>query len=191
MTRRRILLGSAGLLVAALLAFFLQDVIRRALVTPLAYLWWLLNLFYATLPQLLLWILLLAALLLVTSLSLLSWYSGGRKYTQPPKPVQGPVESLAGWISNTNEGNYFKWMIAQRLGKLKLEMDLRLGSRSRVPPENLQRYLQAGIEESFVDYPLPPLPFIRRQPTPFDQDVEEVVDFLESELEARSGNKRT
>jgi hypothetical protein len=189
--RRRLQLGSAGLLVAITLAFFLQDVIRRTVVTPLAYLWWLLNLIYATLPQLLLWILLLAGLILVASISLLNWYTGGRKYSEPPKPFLGPVESLAGWITNTGEGNYYKWMIANRLGKLKQEMDLRLGNRGRVPPETLRRYLKAGVEESFVDYPLPRLSFMRKMPTPFDAEVDKAVEFLESELEARIGQRHT
>ena len=191
MKPRKFWLASAGFLVAIILAFLLQDIIRRMVITPLAYLWWLLNLIYATLPQLLLWILLLAGLVLLASVSLLNWYPAGRKDDQPPKPVQGPVESLANSIANTGEGNYFKWTIANRLGRLQREMDIRLGNRGRVPPQAVQRYLHAGLEESFVDYPLPRLPFMSKQPTPFDLDVEQAVDYLESELEARSGKKPT
>jgi hypothetical protein len=95
------------------------------------------------------------------------------------------VESLSGWISKTGEGNYYKWMIANRLAKLKREMDIRLGNRGRVPPQELQTYLQAGLEKSFVDFPLPALPFMRRQPTPFDLDVNEAVEYLETVLKDR------
>ena len=185
MNRRRLLLAAAGLVVAVILAFFLQDVIRRIVITPLAYLWWVLNLFYAAIPQLLLWIVLLAGLVLIASISLLNWYSGSRRYVEPPKPALGPVESLSGWISKTGEGNYYKWMIANRLAKLKREMDIRLGNRGRVPPQELQTYLQAGLEKSFVDFPLPALPFMRRQPTPFDLDVNEAVEYLETVLKDR------
>src|SRR5512140_666370 len=101
MMRRRLMLAAAGLVIAIILAFFLQDVIQRTVITPLAYLWWVLNLFYAAIPQLLLWIVLLAGLVLFASTSLLNWYSGSRKYVEPPKPPLGPVETLAGWISKT------------------------------------------------------------------------------------------
>ncbi len=59
----------------------------------------------------------------------------------------------------------------------------------RQPPEAVQRYLQAGLGETFVDYPLPPFPFLRKHVTPFDHDVNEVVEFLESQMEERSGKR--
>ncbi len=79
MKRGRTLLISAGLLVAFILAFFLQDVIRQAVVTPLAYLWWVLKLVYSVIPQVVLWILLLAVLILIVITSLLKCISIGQK----------------------------------------------------------------------------------------------------------------
>jgi len=201
MKPRRILIILAGLVVAVILAFFLQDVIRRTVVTPLAYLWWVLKLTYTAIPQLVLWILLLAVLILIIINSLVNWFSIGEKSKEPTRPAQGNVEILAGWVSNAGEGNYYKWMIANRLGKLWGEMTGSLEDRGQParpeepngadmhPPEALQRYLKAGMEESFVDYPLPRLPFMRKQATPFDLDVEVAVEFLESQMEARSGKK--
>ena len=55
----------------------------------------------------------------------------------------------------------------------------------RIPPESVQHYLKAGLDESFVDYPLPPLPLMRRQATPFDLDVEQAIEYLESQMEDR------
>ena len=199
MKRRRILLIPFGLLVVIILAFFLQDVTRRAIVTPLAYLLWVLNLGYAAIPQLFQWIFLLAVLILIVLTGLLSGNSTGKKVAQPSKPAQGAVEILAGWVSKAGKGNYYKWMIANRLGKLSREMHVRLEERrlparpegqdshARLPPEAVQRYLQAGLDKSFVDYPLPVLPFIHRKATPFDLNVEQAVEFLESQTEEPSG----
>ncbi len=46
----------------------------------------------------------------------------------------------------------------------------------------MQRYLKAGLDKSFVDYPLPALPFMRRKATPFDLNMDEAVEFLESRI---------
>ena len=194
MKRRRFLLIPAGLLVAIILAFFLRDIIRQAVVTPIAYLWWALNLVYAAVPQLVLWILLLAVIIFIAITSLLTLSSDGRTFEKPSRPAQGPVEILTGWISNSaGEGNYYKWLIANHLGKLARGMSVRFENRG-LPDrpeetEAVRRYLKAGLDESFVDYPLPTLPFMRRKPTPFDLDVEQAVEFLESQMEATSGQK--
>ena len=203
MKSRRNLLITAGLLVVSILAFFLQDVIHRVVIIPLAYVWWVLRLTYAEVPQLFLWILLLAVLVFIIATSLMKWVSVGRDFEEPSKPTHGSVEVLTGWILNSREGNYYKWMIANRLGKLGGEVDDRLegrghltgteelDGRGRLPSEAVQRYLKAGLDESFVDYPLPSLPFMRRKATPFDLDVKLAVEFLESQMEARSGKKHS
>ena len=197
------LLIPAGLVVAAILAFLLQDVIRQVVVTPLAYLWWVLNLTFSAIPQLILWIILVAVLILIIISNLVSWISIGRKPAEPVRPAQGNVEILAGWVSKAGQGNYYKWMIANRLGKLWSELSGRFGKGDKlaVPgeanaagqqaPEALQRYLKAGMQESFVDYPLPRRPFMRKETTPFDIDVEEAVEFLESQMEERGGRKHS
>ena len=167
----RILLIIAGLVIALILAFFLQDFIRQAVVTPLAYLWWVLKLFYASIPQLLLWILLLVFLVLVVTHRLVNWNTVEQPNDEPSKPAQGPVEILAGWISNTGQGNYFKWRIANRLGKLRRELEGYPENRGlpahidvqdapgRLPPEAVQRYLKAGLDGLVCRLPPAVAPF--------------------------------
>jgi hypothetical protein len=199
MNRGRIALLLAGLLVAIILAFFLQDVIRQAVVTPLAYTLWVLKLAYTFIPQLLLWFILLAVFIFLIISSLLKWYSARQIFEEHSKPAQGSVEILAGWVSKARKGNYHKWKIANRLGKLWSDrsgqyVDRRPtvspdeeGYTRRDAQEAVKRYLKAGLDESFVDYPLPSLPFMRKQATPFDLNVDEAVEFLESSLEVRDG----
>ena len=199
MKSRRNQLILAGSLLLFILAFFLQDVINKAVVTPLSYAWWVLKTYYTAVPQLVVWIFLLAILAWILISNLSHWVVIGRKYQQPSKPAEGSVESLARWIADPAKGNYYKWRVANRLGKLGREMDVHLENKNHLihteklefldnsPPETVQRYLKAGLEESFVDYPLPPFPFVSRKATPFDLEVELVVKFLESQMEARSG----
>ncbi len=201
MKPRRTLLISIGLLVTIILAFSLKDVIGQLVVTPLAYLWWALGLALSLVPQAVLWIILLAVLVLSVLASLIKWSSQEVKYEDLSRPAKGAVETLAGWLLNAPEGTYYKWMVANRLAKLWREISagvenrqLSTRSEEREPqgqpfPEAVQRYLKAGLDKSFVDYPLPPLPFMRKQETPFDIKVDEVVEFLESSMEASSGQK--
>ncbi len=201
MRPRRILLVLAALVVVVFMAFFLQDTIQRIVVTPLAYLWWLLKLAFTAISQLVWWILLLAVLMVIVITNLVSWISIGKKSEKPAKEAQGSMEILAGWITKASKGNYYKWMIASRLAKLWSEISGHMENRSRLahsagpysidrqPPEAVQRYLKAGLRESFVDYPMPPFPFMRKQVTPFDLEVNEVVEYLESQMEERGGRK--
>ncbi len=195
------MLVSVGLVIAVILAFFLQDVIRSLVVTPLAYLTWVFKLLLSSIPQLFLWILLLAVLILLIIASLVAWIPVQKSRQKASPQSVGPVENLAGWVQKRSQGNYYKWKIANRLGNLASEMSSRHGdwwrtdrysqryAPGRSVQESVQRYLDAGLEESFVNYPLPPLPFIRKGATPFDLDVDLVVDFLEDQMEAFSGHK--
>jgi energy-coupling factor transporter transmembrane protein EcfT len=201
MKRVQILLLPAGLLAAIILAYLLRDIIRQVVVTPLAYLWWVLRLVYSVIPQVVLWILLIFFLVIIVIGNLVNWFTAERKYEKTFKPTHGTVEILSKWVANVKEGNYYKWMIANRLGKLASEMEIQLENRQlTASPDNhktlggssseaVRRYLKAGLDESFVDYPQPATPFVRRKSTPFDIDVEEAVVFLESEMEARGGKK--
>ena len=203
MKRRWLLPLAGGLVIAGILAFFLQDVIRRDVVTPLAYLLWALELVYSIIPQIVLWILLVVGMFLITLSSLANLLPAGRRFEQSARPPKGPLESLAVGIANTREGLYYKWVIANRLGRLEREIS---GSRAdqlrsdgiggvetakKSAPAAVRSYLNAGLNESFVDYPAPALPFRRRTPTPFDLDVGEAVEYLESKVEANHGKKHS
>jgi len=200
MRSRRGLVFTAGALVVFILAFFMQDVVDKVVITPLAYIWWVIKTAYTEVPQLLLWVLLLAILVFILAASMINWVPAARKYEPPIKAPLGAVETLSGWIIKSREGVYYKWTLANRLGKLNAELDDRMGEQAlatgtKIPNKDdntfadVQRYLKAGLEESFADYPRPTLPFMRRQVTPFDLEVEDAVDYLESKMEAQSGKE--
>lgn len=186
MTGRRVWLGIATLTLSFILAFFLRDVAYRMIVVPLAYLMALVAFYYSFIPQLILWILML---MILAWTSLVTFRPEGRRFSSrqviKKKPVQGPVEMLATWMIKGRRGIYFKWLIAHRLGRLNRElggtMDSGDPSTSRI--DAVEKYLDAGLNKSFADYPYPAGPFAAPKPTPLDLHPKEAIDYLESKME--------
>ncbi|MGE5250765.1 MAG: hypothetical protein ACM3QS_11230 [Bacteroidota bacterium] len=199
--RRLLWLAGGALILALLLAFPFRGFLERRVILPAAYLLWVLWVFYTTMPQLLWWALavLVIAFLIGTSLSPGERYAP--RFRPDPKPPVGPLEELARSLGKSGDGVYFKWLVANRLGKLAHRMLVqREGNRSRSvfaplvgtdwhPAPRVQSYLETGLHGSFSDYPEsqrsgPPAA------SPLNLDVEEAVSFLESQLESRRDRHR-
>ena len=77
--------------------------------------------------------------------------------------VHGEVETLAGWIARARRGNYFKWQLANRLGRVAQRLEELSGGPAGdlAVPNAVQAYLSAGIGRSFVDFPNSHRPFHR------------------------------
>lgn len=196
MTLKRILLVLAALGLAAFLAYLFQDLVEALVVMPALYTWWILGLVYRAIPQQAYWMVLLTALIyfFVSSFYVSSRRAKPRR--DQSSPPQGPVERLNQWIEQRQSGVYFKWQLARALAELADQIlvyqDRRNPGRSLSgqgwhPPGQVERYLKAGLETTFTDYPSVG-PFSSTPPTPFDIDIEPVVAFLESELEANRGD---
>ncbi len=72
---------------------------------------------------------------------------------------------------------------------LPVELDELSGRRAadRPPSASIQEYLSAGLEHSFVDYPGPRSRFHRRLRTPLDLPPDQVVEYMEAQMENASG----
>jgi len=111
------------------------------------------------------------------------------------KPALGPVQALAGWLNKSGSGIYFKWLIANRLGKLAYQILLQRGNEKPRsvfepltgpdwhPSADLQNYLQSGLHRSFADFPNPRRFFAPPPKTPLDLEINKAVDFLESQID--------
>ena len=189
MTRFRWLLLGGLVLSALIVAFFLQDVVYHVLVVPLAYVWWTIKFYYSLIPQLWLWIVLLALLFMSITASFVLEVPSYRRRAQPRKPRPGQVEALAGWMIKARQGNYFKWQVANRLGRIERGLSEMSGQRVWLKSGNeaVQKYLDAGLYQSFVDFPRPRNRFRRPAPTPLDLDPNQAVAYLESQLENDRG----
>ena len=191
---RRGLILMAALLIAGILAFFLRDAIYEIVVVPVAFLLWNLNLVYQSFSQGVWWWVIGLIVLFMVAFSLMPQPRLRSRGLPKSKPPQGQVESLTISLRKAESGIYFKWLVANRLGKLAYQILLhRESGRPRSvfaplvgtdwePTRELQTYLETGLHGSFADFPNPG-PFSARQPTPLDLDVGEAVNFLESKIE--------
>lgn len=186
----------AGIIViAALLAFPLRGTIYEIIVIPMAYIAWNLDLLYRSFSQGTWWSLIVFIVLFVLIFSLLPKPSFHGRVEQKVKPAQGQIESLATWLRKAEKGIYFKWLVANRLGKLAYQILLqRESGRPRSvfmpllgadwePRKELQQYLETGLHGSFADFPNAGR-LSAPTPTPLDLNVAEAVDFLEAQVES-------
>lgn len=222
--KRAALLGGALVAAALVIAFLLRDVVEMVIIRPMAYLLWLLSIIYRIIPQPVLWLglVLLMAYLLLGRLT--KGVRLGGEVEVPHRMVLGPVADLANLIERKDGGIYFKWKIARSLAMIAVEIqELRTHQRPRqlqfdeqLVSSWVRKYLDAGLNTSFSDYPLARnslLPswllgrseWLRKnlpsnlikltnqsaQPTPFDGDIGPVVDFLESQMENNNDFRRS
>jgi hypothetical protein len=198
MTRRRWLALGGTVVIALILAFPLQDVIRKTVIVPLAYLWWALGVLYQSIPQIVTWILLIV---LISFIFIGSFASDRKRIPREDvkvKPPTGQVEGLAAGLVKMRRGTYYKWQVANRLGRLARDFLIQRGDRANTrdqspllgrdwqPSAPVDAYLDTGLRGSFADFPNQPWRFRPPDPTPLDIDVHEVVEFLESQIQARS-----
>ena len=189
MGRRQILLIGAAVIIAGIMAFPLRDLVNDMVISPLTYLIWLGGFYYQAIPKIVVWTILLVIVLSIFAGGFAGTWQRGERSKEKKKPKMGQIETLAGWISQPGRGSYFKWRVARLLGEAACHLlglpehsnRLNWGGRPE-PSQDVRDYLQASLNTTFADYPLPS-PFRGRKPTPFDLNLEEVITFLESQLE--------
>jgi hypothetical protein len=196
--KRRLLILSGVLIIAGILAFPLRETVYEMVVVPVAFIAWRLNLLYHSFSQAIWWAIIVLVVLVMLGLSLVprARFRYGA-WTKVAPPV-GQVEALAARLRKVNQGAYFKWLIANRLGKLAYQVLLHhengrprsvfapLRGVDWEPSPELQTYLETGLHGSFVN--LPHVNGPRGPSTPLDFDITEVVEFLEAQLE--NGNRK-
>jgi energy-coupling factor transporter transmembrane protein EcfT len=184
------------IILGVVLAFPMRDVVNQIIVVPLAYLFWVLGLYYRSYSQAIVWAIFIAVTLLFLLGSLLSGEWRRRKGKLPERSYPGPVEDLSVSLAKARQGIYHRWRVANRLSKVARDLlaqreglapreiqDKRLTGRDWSPPRDVDMYFQAGLFDSFSSYPRPRWWSLRRvEPTPFDLDVEEAVEYLEVQL---------
>jgi hypothetical protein len=197
MTRRRWFLAGV-FLSAVIIAFILRDVVGQLVVVPIVYIWWLLHMYYSALPQFILWVILVVVVVFSAISSLVPEIRYKAVFQPAPKPVQGQIEVLVGWLNKSQRGGiYYKWLVANRLGKNAREILAQrdgqpiskkfgqLNGRGWNPPQNIRDYLESGLNGSFADFPRSRFSLNKQtsKPTPLDADPRQVIEYLENEME--------
>jgi hypothetical protein len=194
MTWRRIFVVLAVVISIASLAYAMRDAMNEWVIVPLAYLWWVIVLYYRVIPQTIMWLLLMAAILFTAGRSFLLTIPIRQKKDLLHKTFTGPIEDLAITMEKQKRGIYYRWLIAHRLGKVARELldqregqlstkrFVRLKGRDWSPPQGVESYLEAGLNGSFADYPRTRWSY--PIPTPLDEQPRNVIEYLEGEMEA-------
>ena len=192
MKKRLVVFIPAALIVIALLAIPLRGLVHDWILLPMARFFWLVRGYYGALPQFAYWITALGVAILIVILSI--HIPGWEKRSQPAriglKP--GSVSEMSFWIRRSKKNLFPKWHIAQVLAGMALDiLDGRreklaparsLKGQNWTPPEEVKTYLESALTTIYSDLPKPG-PLRSNQPTPFDQDLDPVIDYLESLLE--------
>ena len=194
MELRRLLIFIGVLVIAGLLAFPLRETIYEAVVVPIAFIAWNLDLFYRSYSQGIWWWVIVLIVVVMLVWSLLPRTQFVHRTEAKAGPRVGQVENLARSLERAERGIYFKWLVANRLGKLAYQILIhRESGRPRSifapligsdwePSRELQAYLESGLQRSFADFPHKPRGGAQ-QKTALDLDVAEAVEFLEVQME--------
>ena len=191
---RRVLIVAGVIIIAALLAFQLSGVVYAMIVLPISYLLWLLKLLYLAMPGVIWWSLLVLVVFYILVVSLLPEIKFERRRKPDNRPPRGNVENLAAWMAKSKNGIYYKWLIANRLGRIAHQiLENRFAGKKRSFFDPLtgpgwtadaatQTYLESGLQGSFADYPRGGY-FSKPPPSPLDHDLSDVIGYLEAQVE--------
>lgn len=190
----------AGIFILTIvLAFTLRNAVEAAIIIPIAYIWWLLKLYYAALPQFIFWLILTAFVFYSAIITIIPKIHFRTRHKVETKPAQGQIETLTDWLNKSQRGGtYYKWLIANRLGKSAREILAQREGRNFIskkfgaltgrgwnPPREINTYLDIGLNGSFANLPRRGW-LLRGQdplPTTLDVDTQQVIDYLEDEME--------
>ncbi len=193
---QRWLLIAAILVIAAILAVPMRETIYSLIVLPAIFIGWELGLAYHMLPQVFWWWLVLAGVFFLLVFSMMPQFKPARREAIKPAPRRGQVEDLSIWLGRAKSGVYFKWLVANRLGKLAYQILVQrehgrprsvfnpLVGEDWEPSRELQEYLETGLHGSFSEFSNTDTPRWMAQPkTPLDYEVKDAVEFLESQVD--------
>ena len=199
--KRQWLLLATGIVLAAALAYFLRDLINDKVIIPLSYLWWRIGLYYHSVPEDRWWGLVIVMICLMAFASIRPDEWSFHYQDLDTQPMQGPVEELMIWMMKLRRNEYYKWLIANRLGKLARSFlmqregsnvqrwDGSLNGSAWDPPEAVGAYLKSGLNRPFANVHPSSESLSRPHSAPLNLDPQRVVEYFESEMEnRRDGN---
>ncbi len=193
MKKKWLILLFVGLIIVALLALLLDEAVLTRIILPIAKLIWLIKGYYGASLQKTYWVFALTIAALIFAFSFrLSDFEQRHRREHSKKPL-GPVQDLSFWIQRARESAFPRWHVAHLMAELALDITDRRKLRNRSaqqlsgpdwnPPQEVKQYLDAAIASDYRDFKNV-RKTDRNSSTPLDQDIEPVVNYLESYMEA-------
>jgi hypothetical protein len=174
-------------------------IINSLLIEPIAYYWWGIKRILDAVPQVIYWLFLIICLCFIATFYLLKEFLTAMRKPEIPGLLTGPVQSLAQSIERSKDSHFFQWLMANRLARLILmntSISPGLENKrkksvgditmilSQEPPEQIEKYLNAGLNDS--------LNFVRgtrflksknKGDSALHMNIDSVVDYVESIME--------
>ena len=188
MNRQRLFVIIGIFIIAAVLAFPLRDAVYSMVIVPISYVLWVLNLVYHLVNQSVWWLVVIVLVIGIFARSLVKKEKIPIREPIKGRQVVGPVENLSVWMKKSRKGVYFRWLVANRLGRVAFQILQRRDSATQrsvfdkltgngwEPPVTVQDYLEAGLQSSFTDHS-------NEKVSPLDHNVAETLDYLEEQLD--------
>lgn len=190
-TRIVFLLGLLGL--SFFLAPLAQQFFQVLLLEPIAYLWWGVKQVIRVIPETLYWYFFVSCLGILGLFFLIRDIFEHRLIKEKQVRQQGPIEFLSENIVRSAKSNYFKWVIANRLANITLQVVWQKSGKDEKPRDftyadlkgspDIKSYLETGLLGSFMDYQGKKKLFGKSRETPLNLDISQVIDWVESEME--------
>jgi hypothetical protein len=192
--KRTLLYISIVVILAIILAPYTWKIVRSLLFEPASYNWWFFQQFSHIFPQSLYWIFLIGSLGVVSVLLIIYRLWSPRWGDQKIEREKGPIKALADLCELSEKSHYAKWIIANRVARTsqqlfarvfrnKGEISLQLSDYKDVLPENIMMYLLAGLDNSHMNPKSKRFFWSKKEQSPLDIDLDQVISFLESQLE--------
>jgi hypothetical protein len=187
--RKPVLFWAILILVVALLSIPLASVVENGFIQPLARFFWILNGYYGSINQSILWSLALAAIIIIAGISIRVVTLHLRIPRKRIANLPGEVGQLAYWMHRARHGTYPRWFQARTLANLALNIlqgrgaDTDRGANLQgpgwEPPGEIQPYLETALRTT-------PATFSRQLESidiTSDPDAESIIAYVESYME--------
>lgn len=190
MNRRRALFWLVAIAAAALLSIPLAGAVEDGFIQPLIRFFWMLQGYYGSVHQAILWGVALIGVAVIAGMSLRVGTLRLRARRGRIEKLPGEVGQLAFWIRRARHGPYPRWYLARTLADLALEILRGRGANAErggqlqgpgwEPPGEIQPYLETAVRTT-------PATFGRQLESAqvhTDPEAESVVEYLESYMES-------
>lgn len=182
------------IIVSALLAPFLWKAINALIIEPAVYYWWRVRRLIQFAPQSFYWYFWIGGMGLVTIITLLRYFRKRGRGNLLTFVREGQLSTLARSISRAEKSHYTKWLLANRLATISLNLIKHGSGPSQTitykfpedgwsPPEIIKNYLDAGLDNSHMSLRAKRGWFKPKETSPLDADLNQVIEFIESQME--------
>lgn len=185
------------------LAAVIVNGIIRETIAPAVLAWvWRVTLMSRGFPQVIVWAIFIAIIPIIAVFSLVQSAGSEEPDSVPEqKPYHGRVRTWTRHIERTKDGRYFRERANRKLGNLLLDT---LAYEQRLSRSEIRERLQTGqfqLDDHIVQFIQASLGTGRRLPgrygrqtdneisqiKPYDREIEQIISFLEAELEVTRG----